>query len=112
MSALLQASPGRESCGCRVNARGPVLRALKGKRSQVICSEGGEYQDRCSDWMVKGALHPEIAVRTGQIWAIIPVIPPYPWLGGHGSIEAFQSGDGWARQRKYPWLGGHGSIEA
>ena len=36
----------------------------------------------------------------------------YPWLRGHGSIEAPQCDSDWGWDREYPWLRGHGSIEA
>ena len=62
--------------------------------------------------MVQGALNPEILVRTGQIEAISPVNPRYPWLKGHGSIEACLDKAQPHPLRWYPWLKGHGSIEA
>ena len=38
----------------------------------------------------------------------------YPWLRGHGSIEAMSTGhtNAGSEIQLYPWLRGHGSIEA
>ena len=36
----------------------------------------------------------------------------YPWLRGHGSIEAETCGGQRQHPCQYPWLRGHGSIEA
>ena len=36
----------------------------------------------------------------------------YPWLRGHGSIEAVRLRPLFEGMSPYPWLRGHGSIEA
>ena len=36
----------------------------------------------------------------------------YPWLKGHGSIEALMKIEQRHSMPAYPWLKGHGSIEA
>ena len=61
---------------------------------------------------MEGTPDPGIEGADGMYWAGDPDFPPYPWLKGHGSIEAPRIKQSVDRRNRYPWLKGHGSIEA
>ena len=51
-------------------------------------------------------------LKRPQIEAHVSLRQRYPWLRGHGFIEAFTRWAATLLGSMYPWLRGHGSIEA
>ena len=52
------------------------------------------------------------SIEAAPARAAVPRASTYPWLKGHGYIEAPNKIGGYAQSAEYPWLKGHGSIEA
>ena len=51
-------------------------------------------------------------LKHAALWQGIVDSETYPWLRGHGSIEAGSVASAEQGGMMYPWLRGHGSIEA